>query len=79
MNKERKFKEASHDTVLEYIQKIRVEVAKKLLEANRLTVSEVMFEVGYSDSKAFRDVFKRITGITPVVYKQKHEQLIPAI
>lgn len=76
---QRKFKEATHDTVLEYIQKIRVEVAKKLLEGNRLTVSKVMFEVGYTDPKAFRDVFKRITGITPVVYKQKYKQLIPAI
>lgn len=76
---QRKFKEATHETVLEYIQKIRIEVAKKLFEANKHTVSEVMFEVGYSDPKAFRNVFKRITGITPLHYKQKYEQFMQVI
>lgn len=76
---QRKFKMATHDTVIEYLQKVRIEAAKKLLELNRLSISEVMFEVGYNDPKAFRDVFKKITGITPLVYKSKYHQMIPSI
>jgi len=76
---QRRFKMATHNTVIEYIQKVRVEAAKKLLELNHLSISEVMFEVGYNDPKAFRDVFKKITGITPLVYKSKYDQMIPSI
>ena len=37
-------------------------------------INEVMFEVGYSDTKAFRDVFKRITGLTPIEYRNKYNK-----
>jgi YesN/AraC family two-component response regulator len=50
---------------------VRVEAAKEGLEERRKTVNEVMFEVGYNDSKAFRDVFKKYTGISPLDYRQK--------
>lgn len=76
---QRRFKVATHETVIEYLQKIRVEAAKKLLELNRLSVGEVMFDVGYNDPTAFRDVFKKITGITPSVYRSKYELIIPEI
>ncbi|HET8737259.1 MAG TPA: helix-turn-helix domain-containing protein, partial [Pricia sp.] len=76
---QRRFKAATQETVIEYLQKIRIEAAKKLLESNRLSVSEIMFETGYNDPNAFRDVFKKITGITPSVYKSKYDLMIPTI
>ena len=66
---ERRFKNATSNTVVEYMQRVRVEAAKKQLEIGRKTVTEVMYDVGYTDSKAFRDVFKRIAGMSPVDYR----------
>jgi transcriptional regulator GlxA family with amidase domain len=68
---ERRFKKATANTVLEYIQRVKVEAAKKELEHGRKTVNEVMYEVGYNDTKAFRDVFKKITDMTPIDYRNK--------
>ncbi|HEY8401929.1 MAG TPA: helix-turn-helix domain-containing protein [Cytophagaceae bacterium] len=68
---ERRFKEATNNTPIEYIQRVRIEAAKKNFEASRKNVSEIMFDVGYTDTKAFRDVFKKITGLTPIEYRNK--------
>lgn len=69
---ERRFKKATSNTVIEYIQRVKIEAAKKHLESGRKTVNEVMYDVGYSDTKAFRDVFKKITGMSPVDYRHKY-------
>jgi transcriptional regulator GlxA family with amidase domain len=69
---ERRFKKATTNTVVEYMQRVRTEAAKKQLESGRKTVNEVMYYVGYSDTKAFRDVFKKITGMSPVDYRHKY-------
>lgn len=68
---ERRFKEATNNTPVEYIQRVRIEAAKKFFEASRKNVSEVMFDVGYTDTKAFRDVFRKVTGLTPIEYRNK--------
>lgn len=68
---ERRFKEATNNTSLEYLQRVRIEAAKKFFEASRKNVSQVMYDVGYSDTKAFRDTFKKITGLTPIEYRNK--------
>lgn len=68
---ERRFKDATNNTPIEYIQRVRIEVAKKSFEASRKNVSQVMFDVGYTDTKAFRDVFRKITGITPIEYRNR--------
>lgn len=68
---ERRFKLATNNTPIEYIQRVRIEAAKKFFEASRKNVSEVMFEVGYTDTKAFRDIFKKITGLTPIDYRNR--------
>ncbi len=47
---------------------MNIEAAKKSFETNRKTINEVMFEVGYTDVKAFREVFRKITGISPLEY-----------
>ena len=69
---ERRFKKATHNTITEYIQRVKMEAAKKQLESGRKTVNEIMYEVGYQDTKAFREVFRRVTGMSPVDYKNKY-------
>lgn len=76
---ERRFKQATNNTPIEYIQRVRIEAAKKLFEGSRKSVTEVMFEVGYSDTKAFRDIFKKITGLTPIEYRNKFAKVIHAV
>lgn len=69
---ERRFKRATGNTVAEYIQRVRIEAAKKALEKRHPSVNEVMFDVGYTDAKAFRDVFKKYAGLSPAGYRTKY-------
>jgi transcriptional regulator GlxA family with amidase domain len=73
-NFDRRFIKATGNTPLEYIQRVKVESAKKAFESTRKTINEVMYEVGYSDVKAFREVFKRITGMSPIDYRNKYNK-----
>lgn len=68
-NFDRRFIKATGNTPIEYIQRVKVESAKKALEISRKTVSEIMYDVGYSDQKAFREIFRKFTGMSPVEYK----------
>jgi len=68
---ERRFKKATNNTVLEYIQRVKIEAAKQQLELEEKNVSEVMFDVGYIDQKTFRQMFKKVTGLSPAAYKHK--------
>ncbi len=72
---ERRFKSATNNTILEYIHRVKIECAKRSFENSRKNISEVMFEVGYSDTKAFRSVFKKVTGLTPVEYRTKYNKM----
>jgi transcriptional regulator GlxA family with amidase domain len=69
---ERRFKKATNNTIVEYIQRVKVEAAKRSFEKSRKNINEVMYDVGYTDTKAFRTVFKRITGLTPIEYRNKY-------
>jgi transcriptional regulator GlxA family with amidase domain len=71
-NFERRFKKATANTPVEYLQRVKIEAAKKSLESGREHISEVMYAVGYSDSKAFRTTFKKITGLSPLDYRKKY-------
>ncbi len=71
---ERRFKKATNNSPAEYIQRVKIEAAKKKFETTRMNVSEVMYEVGYSDIKAFRTVFKKIVGLSPVEYRNKYNK-----
>jgi transcriptional regulator GlxA family with amidase domain len=71
-NFERRFKKATANTVMEYIQRVKIEAAKINLESSRQNVNEVMSKVGYSDPKAFRVTFKKITGLSPIEYRNKY-------
>ena len=71
---ERRFKKATNNTPAEYIQRVKIEAAKRHLENSRKNVNEVMYEVGYTDNKSFRTVFKKITGLSPIDYKHKYNK-----
>ncbi len=71
---ERRFKKATANTITEYIQRVKVEAAKKSLETTRKTINEIMYEVGYNDTKAFRNTFKKVTGLSPIEYKNKYNK-----
>lgn len=72
---ERRFKFATNNTPVEYIQRVRIEAAKRHFEGSNKNVAEVMYDVGYTDTKAFREVFKKITGLTPVEYRNKYSKM----
>ncbi len=75
---ERRFRSATGNSVHEYIQRVKIEAAKRRFESSRKNINEVMYEVGYSDTKAFRTVFKKITGLTPAEYRQKYNKMAKA-
>lgn len=77
-NLERRFKKATSNTVIEYIQRIKIEAAKMSLESSQENVNEVMYKVGYTDTKAFRNTFKKITGLSPVQYRTKYNRQVLA-
>ncbi len=71
-NFDRRFIKATGNTPLQYSQRVKIETAKKSLERTRKTINEVMYEVGYSDAKAFREVFRKNAGMSPIEYKNKY-------
>lgn len=72
---ERRFKQATNNSVLEYINRVKIEFAKRSFENSRKNFSEVMYDVGYTDTKAFRTIFKKITGLTPIEYRNKYNKM----
>src|SRR5690606_22554536 len=72
---ERRFKRVTNNSVLEYIQRVKIEAAKRTFETSHKNISEVMFDVGYTDTKAFRTTFKKITGLTPLEYRNKYRKV----
>lgn len=73
-NFDRRFIKATGNTPVEYLQRVKVEAAKKALEKGRKSIFEVMHEVGYADDKAFREVFKKITGLSPLYYRARYNK-----
>lgn len=73
---ERRFKAATGDTPLFYLQRVRVEKAKKILETEMKSLDEVSFEVGYEDSGFFKKVFAKHTGLKPAEYRSKFQRVI---
>jgi len=71
---ERRFKQATSNSILEYIQRVKMEAAKRSFETSRKNINEVMFDVGYSDTKTFRTTFRKITGLTPIEYRNKYNK-----
>lgn len=70
----RRFKRATHNTPLQYLQRVKMEAAKRGLEKTNYSITEIMFETGYNDIKSFRETFKKIVGIAPSIYRSKYGQ-----
>ncbi|SHG73270.1 Transcriptional regulator GlxA family, contains an amidase domain and an AraC-type DNA-binding HTH domain [Chryseolinea serpens] len=75
----RRFKAATNNTPIEYLQRVRVEAAKKALEDKDWPLDEVMGAAGYKDMKTFRMIFKRITGLSPRDYRKKYSRVVNSI
>lgn len=73
-NLERRFKKATSNTITEYVHRVKIEAAKKYLENSQKQVNEVMYDVGYQDTKAFRKIFRRITGLSPIEYRGRYNR-----
>lgn len=71
---ERRFKSMTNNSVLEYIQRVKIEAAKRSFENTQSPINEVMYTVGYNDIKAFRTIFKKVTGLTPVEYRARYNK-----
>lgn len=72
---ERRFKLATNNSVLQYINRVKIEFAKRSFEISRKNINEVMYDVGYTDTKAFRTIFKKLTGLTPIEYRNKYNKM----
>jgi transcriptional regulator GlxA family with amidase domain len=73
----RRFKAATSHTPIAYVQLVRVERAKRLLETSDEPIEEISWAVGYEDPASFRRLFKRLTGLTPGAYRQRFQ--IPVV
>lgn len=73
-NFDRRFVQATGNTPVEYWQRVKIEAAKRHFETSRKNINEVMYEVGYSDHKTFRNVFRKITGLSPLEYRRKYNK-----
>ncbi len=74
----RRFKIATGSSLIQYLQNLRVEEAKRLLEAGEMPVDEISFEVGYEDPSFFRRLFKRRAGLTPSQYRRMFKPVLAA-
>ena len=70
----RRFKKATHNTPTEYVQRVRMEAAKKKLESSTMNILQVMVSSGYNDDKTFRTTFKRYVGMTPLEYRKRYNR-----
>lgn len=67
----RRFKSATGDSPLTYLQRVRIEAAKRKLETTRENITEITWQVGYADSNSFRRLFRKYTGLSPREYRER--------
>ena len=67
----RRFKNATGDSPLQYLQRIRIEAAKQKLEMTGLSINEITQCIGYEDHNSFRKLFKKNTGLSPREYRNR--------
>lgn len=70
----RRFKTATGDTPLEYLQNLRIQKARQLLETSNHSVDTITYQVGYEDTSSFGRLFKRHTGLSPKAYRKRFGQ-----
>lgn len=67
----RRFKQATGENSINYLQRVRIEQAKNQLEKTTESINNIIWSVGYEDISSFRQLFKRFTGLTPKDYREK--------
>jgi transcriptional regulator GlxA family with amidase domain len=67
----RRFKKATGETPLGYLQRVRIEAAKKRLETTRESMNTITWKIGYTDSSSLRRLFKKTTGLSPREYRER--------
>jgi transcriptional regulator GlxA family with amidase domain len=72
----RRFQKATGCAPIHYVQKLRINKTKQLLETSSLTIEEIGHRVGYEDTTSFRRLFKRITNMTPKEYRKKFKMIL---
>jgi transcriptional regulator GlxA family with amidase domain len=70
----RRFKKATGQSPLEYVQTLRIEEAKQMLETTTMSFDEIAAEVGYTEPSAFRHLFRKLVGMTASAYRNKHQR-----
>jgi transcriptional regulator GlxA family with amidase domain len=75
----RRFKSATGDSPLLYLQRIRVEAAKDKLEKTMRSIDEITQQVGYEDTNSFRKLFKKNTGLSPREYRNRFTRLLKPV
>lgn len=70
-NFKRRFKDATGQSPLAYLQSLRLEKAKYLMESTRMTLENITLNVGYEDSNSFRRLFQQRVGLSPAEYRKK--------
>lgn len=68
----RRFRQATGQSPLEYVQTLRIEEAKQLLETSTMALDDIAAEVGYSEPSAFRHLFRKLVGVTPSAYRRRY-------
>ena len=75
----RRFKEATGETPIGYLQHLRIEAAKHLLESSREQTARIIWSVGYEDASSFRRLFKRTVGCTMEQYRKRFSYVSPKV
>lgn len=68
---DRRFRKATGYSPLEYVQWLRIEEAKQMLESDLTPIEDIAEEVGYSDLSSFRRLFRKLSGLTPGEYRRR--------
>jgi transcriptional regulator GlxA family with amidase domain len=68
----RRFKRATGQSPLEYVQTLRIEEAKQLLETSAMSLDDIAAEIGYTEPSAFRHLFRKLVGVTPSSYRRRY-------
>jgi len=77
-NFKRRFKEATGQAPLAYLQALRIEKAKQLIESTRMTIDSITLAVGYEDSNSFRRLFRQRVGLSPAAYRKQFQPKVRA-
>ncbi|MFD1157952.1 GlxA family transcriptional regulator [Roseovarius aestuarii] len=75
----RRFRKATGQTPVDYIQTLRIEEAKQMLETTDMPIEEIADEVGYTETSSFRNAFRRYVGMPASMYRKKRLSLIPIL